>query len=342
MEREGGAVGTESVTKMADGSTLTPFDGDRKRSFAGAALRGSAGTPSLQSQRTLKNAIHCSGIGLHSGLHVAMTLKPSEADSGIVFRRSDLPGQPEIPALWSHAIETPLCTTIVRGDVKIATIEHLLSAFAGLNIDNCLVEIDGPEVPAMDGSAAPFVFLIECAGIVEQRAPRRAFRILETVEESEPHRHCSLQPADAFELSFEIAFDSPAIGRQVYDSEIDEAVYKRDISRARTFGFFDEVEALRRNGLGRGGSLENAVVIDGDQVLNDGGLRFKDEFVRHKVLDCVGDLYLAGGPIIGRFEGVKAGHALTLRLLKSLFARPGAVVREPMLAPVAALRAESA
>ncbi|WP_085125652.1 UDP-3-O-acyl-N-acetylglucosamine deacetylase [Tistlia consotensis] len=325
---------------MADGSSftaITGFDGDVHRAFA-----GTGGGPSVQTQRTLKNAIHCSGIGLHSGLHVAMTLKPAESDSGIVFRRVDLPGSPEIPALWTHAIETPLCTTIVTGDVKIATIEHLLSAFAGLEIDNCLIEIDGPEVPAMDGSSAPFVFLIECAGIVEQRAPRRGFRILEAVEESEPHRSCLVKPAETFEMRFEIEFDSRAIGRQVFDSEIDPAVYKRDVSRARTFGFLQEVEALRQHGLARGGSLENAVVIDGDQIMNEGGLRYTDEFVRHKALDCIGDLYLAGGPMIGRFEGIKAGHALTLRLLKSLFAREGAVVREPLLAPVAALQAESA
>lgn len=329
----------EGKVKMAEGSSftgITGFDGGRHAAYA------LPGGPSVIAQRTLKNAIHCSGIGLHSGVKVAMTLKPAEADSGIVFRRTDLPGQPEIPALWTHAIETPLCTTIVTGDVKIATIEHLLSAFAGLGIDNCLIEIGGPEVPAMDGSAAPFVFLIECAGVVEQRAPRRAFRILERVEESEPHRSCRLAPAEAFELRFEIEFDSAVIGRQVYDGEIDESVYKRDISRARTFGFFHEVEALQKHGLARGGSLENAVVIEGDRILNEGGLRFVDEFVRHKALDCVGDLYLAGGPIVGRFEGEKAGHALTLRLLKSLFAREGAVVREPLLAPLAALQAESA
>lgn len=331
----------EGKSTMADGSHVTrlPAFQDRHRGFAGLATGGPA---AVQAQRTLKNAIHCSGVGLHSGAHVAMTLKPAGADSGIVFRRTDLPGRPEIPALWSNAIETPLCTTIVTGDVRIATIEHLMSAFAGLGIDNCLVEIDGAEVPAMDGSAAPFVFLIECAGVVEQRAPRIGLRILEQVGESDPHRHCRLLPCEAFELRFEIDFDSRVVGRQVYDSEIDELVYKREIARARTFGFLHEVEALRRHGLALGGSLENAVVIDGDQVLNEGGLRFRDEFVRHKALDCIGDLYLAGGPLIGRFEGVKAGHALTLRLLRSLFAREGAVVREPLLAPHMALQAESA
>ncbi len=335
----------EGKIKMADGSGfmgISGFDGDRQQRYAGLG-----GAPVTLNQRTLKNAIHCSGIGLHSGVRVAMTLMPAAADSGIVFRRVDLAGQPEIPALWTHAVETPLCTTIVAEDaphdVRIATIEHLMSAFAGLGIDNCLVEIDGPEVPAMDGSAAPFVFLIECAGVTEQRAPRRGFRILETVEEREPHRSCRLLPGEGFELRFEIDFDSPVIGRQVFDQEVDEATYKREIARARTFGFFEEVEALRRHGLARGGSLENAVVIDGDQVLNEGGLRFLDEFVRHKALDSIGDLLLAGGPLIGRFEGDKAGHALTLRLLKSLFARPNAVVREPLLAPVAsALEAETA
>ncbi|MEX0758391.1 MAG: UDP-3-O-acyl-N-acetylglucosamine deacetylase [Tistlia sp.] len=323
---------------MADGSSfagITGFGASRRPAF------GSGGA-AAQAQRTLKNAIHCSGIGLHSGVHVAMTLMPSAADSGIVFRRVDLPGEPEVPALWTHAVETPLCTTIVAGDARIATIEHLLSAFSGLGIDNCLIEIDGAEVPAMDGSAAPFVFLIECAGVVEQPAPRRAFRILDTVGESEPHRSCLLKPAEAFELRFEIEFDSPVIGRQVYDGEIDEAVYKRDIARARTFGFFHEVEAMQAHGLARGGSLENAVVIEGDRILNDGGLRYVDEFVRHKALDCIGDLYLAGAPLIGRFEGIKAGHALTLRLLRSLFGREGAVVQESLLEPVALLQAESA
>lgn len=332
----------EGKIKMADGShitSLSALQSGRHHGFTGVVASGPA---PVQKQRTLKNAIHCSGVGLHSGVRVAMTLKPAGADSGVVFRRTDLPGQPEIPALWSHAIETPLCTTIVAGDVKIATIEHLMSAFAGLGIDNCLVEIDGPEVPAMDGSAAPFVFLIECAGVVEQRAPRLGLRIVEQVQECDPHRSCRLLPSDAFELRFEIEFDSRVVGRQVYDSEIDETVYKREISRARTFGFLHEVEALRQHGLALGGSMENAVVIDGDEILNEGGLRFRDEFVRHKALDCIGDLYLAGGPIIGRFEGVKAGHALTLRLLRSLFAREGAVVREPLLAPHAVLQAESA
>jgi len=274
-------------------------------------------------QRTLKNPIHCSGIGVHNGERVHMTLRPAPAGHGIVFHRSDI-GE-SVPALWNHAVESPLCTTLVAASgQRIATIEHLMSALVGLGIDNLLVELDGPEVPIMDGSAAPFVFLIECAGQEEQEAPKRVLEVLKPVAVADAHRSAALLPADGLELSFVIDFPNSLIQRQAWQGAIAPVTYKREIARARTFGFLAEVEALRARGLARGGSLDNAIVLDGARVLNEGGLRYRDEFVRHKVLDALGDLFLAGGPLLGRFEGERAGHALTLRLLQTLFADPTA------------------
>lgn len=274
------------------------------------------------SQHTLKNPIHCSGIGVHSGRKVAMTLNPAAPNSGIVFRRTDAAGAgAEVKAHWSHAIETPLCTTLVADNgQKVSTIEHLMAAFAACGIDNALVELNAEEVPIMDGSAAPFVFLIECAGRQVQSAPRRAIRILKPVSVEEPHRAASFEPGEGFTIDFEIDFDNDLVARQTWSGLVNEETFKAEISRARTFGFLQEVEQLRKLGLARGGSLDNAIVIDGDKVLNEGGLRFEDEFVRHKVLDSIGDLYLAGAPILGHFTGIKAGHALNLRLLVTLFA----------------------
>ena len=297
---------------------LHPFDAEGGRSAFGvgdAVVGGDSGY-----QQTLKNAIHCSGVGLHSGAKIAMTLKPGAADSGIVFRRRDLDGKPSVRASHLSGQETPLCTTIAEGDVRIATIEHLMSALAACGVDNAEVEIDGPEVPIMDGSAAPFVFLVECAGIAVQNAPRKAIRILKTVEIYDGGRHASLSPARSFWIDFEIDFDSEVVARQSWSGGINRQQFKSDVARARTFGFLQEVDHLRRNGLARGGSLDNAVVIDGNGVMNEGGLRFEDEFVRHKVLDSIGDLYLAGAPILGRFTGHKTGHAMNLRLLRALFA----------------------
>ena len=248
-----------------------------------------------------------------------MTLNPAEADSGIVFRRTDVEGV-ELQAHWKNAVETPLCTTLVaENGQKVSTIEHLMSAFVACGIDNVLVEISAEEVPIMDGSAAPFVFLIECAGRARQDAPRRAIRILKDVSVEEPHRAASFVPGEGFTVDFDIDFDNDLVSRQSWSGAITEETFKSEISRARTFGFLHEVEQLRKMGLARGGSLDNAVVIDGDKVMNEGGLRFKDEFVRHKVLDSIGDLYLAGAPILGHFTGHKAGHALNLRLLVELF-----------------------
>ena len=281
----------------------------------------SASARTVVRQQTLKNSIHCSGVALHSGAKVNMVLHPAEANTGIVFRRTDAAGGSEVQALWCNAVETPLCTTLVddKGN-QIATIEHLMSALNACGIDNAVIELNGPEVPIMDGSAAPFVFLIECAGIEVQASPRRALRILSEVTVSEPHRSASLAPGSGFTVGFEIDFPNTLIGHQEWFTEVNEGAFKRDVARARTFGLAQDIEKMRAMGLARGGSLENAIVVNGQEVVNPEGLRFANEFVRHKVLDSIGDLYLVGTPIIGHFQGDRAGHALTLRLLQSLFA----------------------
>jgi UDP-3-O-[3-hydroxymyristoyl] N-acetylglucosamine deacetylase len=278
----------------------------------------------MAQQKTLKAAIHCRGIGLHSGSRVGMTLHPAAPDSGIVFRRADRGGA-EVAARWTNVVDTSLCTTIGnREGVTVGTIEHLMAALAGLEVDNCLVELDGPEVPVMDGSASPFVFLIECAGIAEQDAPRRAVKILKPVTVGDGRKSATLSPDQGFTVSFEIDFDSRAIKRQEIGIAFEDGTFRTEVSRARTFGFLHEVEGMRAAGLARGGSLDNAVVIDGDRIMNEDGLRYADEFVRHKVLDAVGDLYLAGAPLIGHFHGVRSGHALNRQILEALFADPSA------------------
>jgi UDP-3-O-[3-hydroxymyristoyl] N-acetylglucosamine deacetylase len=278
----------------------------------------------VAAQKTLKKPIHCRGIGLHSGARINMALFPAAPDTGIVFRRSDL-DQVEIAANWRNIVDSTLCTTLGdRAGVTVATVEHLMAALAGLEVDNAIVELDGPEVPVMDGSAAPFVFLLECAGLVEQRAPRRAIKVLKPVSVGSKGNSAALLPDDEFRVSFAIDFASGAINRQELCFTLDSLSFKQDISRARTFGFLHEVDQMRAAGLARGGSLENAVVISGDQVLNEGGLRYGDEFVRHKVLDALGDLYLAGGPILGHFHGVRSGHATNRQLIEALFADPSA------------------
>lgn len=278
----------------------------------------------IAQQKTLKAAIHCRGIGLHSGQRIGMTLHPAAAGTGIVFRRSDMGGA-EIAATWRNAADSLLCTKIDnREGLSVATVEHLMAAFAGLDIDNAIVELDGPEVPIMDGSAAPFVFLIECAGIVELDATRRAIKVLKPVSVGVPGRSAALMPNDSFAVSFAIDFPSGAINRQELTLGVDPDSFKSDISRARTFGFLHEVDQMRAAGLARGGSLDNSVVISGDRILNEEGLRYTDEFVRHKVLDALGDLYLAGGPLLGHFHGIRSGHALNRQLLGALFADPAA------------------
>jgi UDP-3-O-[3-hydroxymyristoyl] N-acetylglucosamine deacetylase len=274
-------------------------------------------------QQTLKTEIGCRGVGLHSGRRVAMNLLPAAPGTGIVFRRTD--ADAEIRANWVNAVESGRCTALSDGEgTSVGTVEHLMAALAGTEIDNAVVEIDGPEVPVMDGSAAPFVFLIECAGVVEQDAPRRAIKVLRPISVVADGATATLSPDHCLSMSFEIDFESTLIRRQGMSIAIDAGTFKSELSRARTFGLLDEVARLRAAGLGRGGSLDNVVVVSGDRVLNSGGLRYENEFVRHKMLDAVGDLYLAGAPIIGHFRGVRSGHVHTRRLLAALFADPEA------------------
>jgi UDP-3-O-[3-hydroxymyristoyl] N-acetylglucosamine deacetylase len=252
-----------------------------------------------------------------------MMLLPAAPGTGIVFRRTDAGA--EIRAHWSNAAPSALCTILSNGEgIRIGTVEHLMAALHGAEIDNAVVELDGPEVPIMDGSASPFVFLLECAGTVEQDAARRAIRILKPVEISDEEAAATLVPDHGFSMSFEIDFDNPLIRRQDMALEVSAETFKTELSRARTFGLLDEVHRMQAAGLARGGSLDNAVVVSGDHVLNTGGLRYDDEFVRHKLLDAFGDLYLAGGPMIGHFRGVRSGHSHTRRLLAALFADPAA------------------
>jgi UDP-3-O-[3-hydroxymyristoyl] N-acetylglucosamine deacetylase len=277
-------------------------------------------------QRTLKTAISCTGVGLHSGVRVTMTLHPAPANSGIVFKRTDIAGRAAlIPASWRHVVDTRLCTTIgVEGGAKIGTIEHLMAALFACQIDNVVIELNGPEVPVMDGSSAPFIFLIECAGVLSQDAPRRAIEVLERVTIDDGERLLSIAPSAGFSVEIDIDFESQVIARQECAMALDPDSFKTEISRARTFGFEHEISHLRANGLARGGSLDNAVVIGADRILNEGGLRYEDEFVRHKVLDCVGDLYLAGAPILGHIRGSRPGHKMNNQLLHALFERPSA------------------
>jgi UDP-3-O-[3-hydroxymyristoyl] N-acetylglucosamine deacetylase len=236
-----------------------------------------------------------------------------------VFRRTDAGA--EIPANWVNTIESPRCTMLSNGEgVTVGTVEHLMAALAGAEIDNAIVELDGPEVPIMDGSSAPFLFLVECAGLVEQDAARRAIKVLKPVSVIEDGATAALLPDHGFSMSFEISFPNPLIRQQDISVVFDAATFKAELSRARTFGLLDELDRLRAAGFGRGGSLDNVIVVSGDHILNSGGLRYADEFVRHKLLDAFGDLYLAGGPIIGRFCGVRSGHAHTRHLLAALFA----------------------
>ncbi len=280
-------------------------------------------------QQTLAKQISCAGTGLHSGMTVHMTILPAAPNTGIVFRRSDIDTGDEaardIPAHAEAVTDTWLGTTIRNeAGTAVSTIEHLMAALAGCGIDNAIVEVDAPEVPVMDGSSAPFVRLIECAGVEQQGSPRRYLRILRRVEVGDGDRRAILEPHEGSRLDFEIDFPTRAIGRQSFGFDVAEAGFKNDIASARTFGFVKDVDALHEAGLALGAALENTVAIDNDEVVNEGGLRFDDEFVRHKVLDAVGDLYLAGVPFVGRYCGVKAGHALNNQLVRALFADPDA------------------
>lgn len=277
-------------------------------------------------QHTLKTSIAASGTGLHSGKAINMVMKPGAVDSGIVFVRSDIQGGDNcIPALWDRVNDTKLCTVITNeAGLSIGTVEHIMAALRGCRIDNAIIELDGPELPAMDGSAMPFVALIEKAGIAPQNATRRAIRVLQEITVEQDGKRVSLIPADEFSFAGEIDFDHPGIGRQRFAMKLLNGNFKHDLANSRTFGFLHEVEYLRKNGLGLGGSMENAIVLDRETVMNPDGLRHDDEFIRHKLLDAVGDLYLAGFPILGAYEGIRAGHAMNNALLRKLFANPDA------------------
>lgn len=277
-------------------------------------------------QRTLKNTIRAIGIGLHSGEKIYLTLRPAAVDSGIIFRRMDLDPVVEIRALASNVGETTMSTTLVNGDVKVDTVEHLLSAMAGLGIDNAYVELSAPEVPIMDGSAGPFVFLLQSAGLEEQDAPKKFIRILREVTVTDGEKKATFTPFEGFKVSFEIDFDHPVFSDRTQTASIDfsSTSFVKEVSRARTFGFMRDIEYLRANNLALGGSVENAIVVDEQEVLNEDGLRYEDEFVKHKILDAIGDLYLLGNSLIGEFRGYKSGHALNNQLLRTLLDQPDA------------------
>jgi UDP-3-O-[3-hydroxymyristoyl] N-acetylglucosamine deacetylase len=276
-------------------------------------------------QHTLAGPAAFTGVGLHSGQTMRCAILPAAAGSGIVFVRTDLAGDNRVPARADAVIRTQLGTVIGNAaGASVSTIEHLMAALAALGVDNAVVELDGPELPIMDGSAGPFVELIDRAGLKRQDAPRRYIEIVEPIEVIEGDKRAALVPAERFEMSFEIAFTSAAIGAQRIDIVLDETAFREELAESRTFGFLHEVEALKKAGLARGGSMDNCLVIDGDELLNPEGLRSAGEFVRHKALDALGDLYLLGAPLVGRFEGVLAGHTLNNALARALLARPEA------------------
>jgi len=277
-------------------------------------------------QRTLKNVIRATGVGLHSGKKVYMTLRPAPVDTGIVFVRTDLEPEVQIPAQADNVTDTTLCTALSAGGAKVATVEHLMSAFAGLGIDNAYVDLSAPEVPIMDGSAGPFVFLIQSAGISEQNAPKKFIRIKRDITVRDGDKEATFRPHQGFKVAFAIDFDHPAFEEQSQTAMVDFSTtsFVKEVSRARTFGFMRDLEYLRSNNLALGGSLDNAIVVDDYRIVNEGGLRYDDEFVKHKVLDAIGDLYQLGHSLIGEFRGVKSGHALNNQLCRALLAQPEA------------------
>ncbi|MFO1394843.1 MAG: UDP-3-O-acyl-N-acetylglucosamine deacetylase [Steroidobacteraceae bacterium] len=277
-------------------------------------------------QRTLKNAIRATGVGLHTGKKVLMVLRPAPANHGIWFRRTDLDEPVDIPARAENVGETTLGTTIMKDGAKVSTIEHLLSALAGLGIDNAIIELSADEVPIMDGSAGPFVFLLQSAGIAEQNAPKKFVRIKKSVKVEDGGKWARFDPHDGFKVNFEIEFDHPVFKRrsQVAAMEFSTTTFLREVSRARTFGFMRDLEFMRSRNLALGGNLDNAIVLDDYRILNEDGLRYEDEFVKHKILDAIGDLYLLGHSLIGEFSGYKSGHGLNNRLLRTLVADPAA------------------
>ena len=276
----------------------------------------------MVNQRTLKNSIRATGVGLHTGKKVLMTLRPAPANMGITFRRTDLPTPVDIKAHALNVGETQLGTTLIKDGVKVSTIEHLLSAFAGLGVDNAFVELSAPEVPIMDGSAGPFVFLIQSAGIEEQGSAKRFVRIKKPIKVEDGDKWARFDPFDGFKVNFEIEFNHPIFKKRMQTASMDFSTtsFLKEVSRARTFGFMRDLETLRSHNLALGGTMDNAIVLDDYRVLNEDGLRYEDEFVKHKILDAIGDLYLLGHSLIGEFSGFKSGHALNNKLLRALIA----------------------
>ncbi len=299
-------------------------------------------------QRTLKNIIRATGIGLHSGEKVYLTLRPAAVNTGIVFRRMDLDPMVEIPALAKNVGETTMSTTLVKDSVKVDTVEHLLSAMAGLGIDNAYVELSASEVPIMDGSAGPFVFLIQSAGLEEQDEPKEFIRILREVTVEDGEKRATFVPFEGFKVGFEIDFNHPVFEGRTQTACVDfsSTSFVKEVSRARTFGFMRDIEFLRTNNLALGGSVDNAIVVDEDSVLNEDGLRYEDEFVKHKILDAIGDLYLLGKSLIGEFRGYKSGHALNNLLIRTLLEQPDAwevvTFADASLAPISYMRPAAA
>jgi UDP-3-O-[3-hydroxymyristoyl] N-acetylglucosamine deacetylase len=291
-------------------------------------------------QRTLRNVIRATGVGIHTGQKVYMTLRPAAPDTGIVFRRTDLSEPVDIEARAENVGDTSLSTSLVKDGVKVSTVEHLLSAMAGLGIDNAYVDLSASEVPIMDGSAGPFVFLLQSAGIEEQEAPKRFIRIRRKVRVEDGDKWAQFEPFNGFKVGFSIKFDHPIFTQRVSQAEIDFSTtsFVKEVSRARTFGFMRDIEMLRERKLVLGGSMDNAVVLDDYRVLNEDGLRYEDEFVKHKILDAIGDLYLLGRSLIGAFYGCKSGHELNNRLLRTLIADRSAweevVYEDPASAPI--------
>ncbi len=316
--------------------TRDPVQRDARAPLTAPRAEREAVATALVPQRTLRAAIGCTGIGLHSGARISLRLLPGLPDGGIVFRRTDLAGGPvDIPARFDHVVDTRLNTTLGlagRPDAVVGTVEHVMAALAGMGVDNAVVELDGAEVPVMDGSSAPFVFLIECAGIVAQEAPRHVIEVLRPVRVADGEAFVTLLPStgSGLVLDAEIDFPAAAVRRQSRSVRVSPQSFKADLAAARTFGFAEEVEALRAAGLARGGSLDNAVVVSGARVLNEGGLRFADEFIRHKLLDMVGDLALAGYVLNARAVARRPGHRLNNAVLRALFADPAAARIVPL------------
>jgi UDP-3-O-[3-hydroxymyristoyl] N-acetylglucosamine deacetylase len=299
-------------------------------------------------QRTLKNSIRATGVGLHTGKKVLMVLRPAPANTGIVFRRTDLADFVDLPAKAGLVSQTTLGTSLTVGDVTVSTVEHLMSALAGLGIDNLVVELSAAEVPIMDGSAGPFVFLLQSAGIEEQNAAKRFVRIKKSIKVEDGDKWARFDPYDGFKVNFEIEFDHPVFKRrsQVASMDFSTTTFLREVSRARTFGFMRDLEYMRARNLALGGNLDNAIVLDDYRILNEDGLRYEDEFVKHKILDAIGDLYLLGHSLIGEFSGYKSGHGLNNRLLRALIADASAweevTFETPKDAPISYVAAATA